>query len=428
MLLTACGGEQAPRDDERQRPLARRVPDANALLDWAERAYPQYFPSTQANQSWAPYIYRHYPETGNYLGVADGAVAVLGPISNHALMRLGALSDFTCQVYPADCGLPSFTVQPRSEFVAAGGDASFSHLTADATGPVRWQVSRDGGFTFSDVAGAVDRKLVWRAATAADNGLRFRAAAGNLSGKSTSDVATLTVISSTPVAAAQAACAPEPVLPPGTTARVVYGNPSNIFYRDIQEVKITDNVPFAELSTELIEVTRTTGSVTTIPGSLTMVATAFVHLTRDAESATVLTHAIGERQRGTNGYAVDRLAVFSPPLVSTTAQMYPGDSLPSQTSTAAATSTRTRDGKTTGPTTGNVQLTTAKTFVGMETVTTLAGTFRVCKFRHTDVADGRRTTYESWLLAGYGLNIDGWKNTTLPLQAVFINGKLLTRN
>ena len=116
--------------------------------------------------------------------------------------------------------------------------------------------------------------------------------------------------------------------------------------------------------------------------------------------------------------------MFSPPLVSTTAEIYPGDSLPSQTSTAAATSTRTRDGKTTGPTTGNVQLTTAKTFVGMETVTTLAGTFRVCKFRHTDVADGRRTTYESWLLAGYGLNIDGWKSTTLPLQAVFSQTRL----
>lgn len=50
----------------------QRVPLANAatqLLDFGERQYPQLFPGPAANQVFGPFIYRHYPSTGHYLGV-----------------------------------------------------------------------------------------------------------------------------------------------------------------------------------------------------------------------------------------------------------------------------------------------------------------------------------------------------------------------
>ncbi|NRF72424.1 hypothetical protein HLB44_36290 [Aquincola sp. S2] len=79
------------------------MPDAAALFDWAERTYAQYFPGPQANQVSPPYTYRHYPTTGNYVGVAGDDVYILGPVSGGALQHVGKRSDFACLVYPASC-------------------------------------------------------------------------------------------------------------------------------------------------------------------------------------------------------------------------------------------------------------------------------------------------------------------------------------
>ena len=50
---------------QRHQALAMRTPDATALFDWAERAFPQFFPSHRANSLFDPYTFRYYPETGN---------------------------------------------------------------------------------------------------------------------------------------------------------------------------------------------------------------------------------------------------------------------------------------------------------------------------------------------------------------------------
>jgi len=76
---------------------------ATALMDWAERNYAQFFPSHQADKILDPYVYRYYPETGNYLGVAGDKIYVLGPLSGGSLLNVGTLSDFSCRVYPANC-------------------------------------------------------------------------------------------------------------------------------------------------------------------------------------------------------------------------------------------------------------------------------------------------------------------------------------
>ena len=98
----------------RRRALATaKAPSVERLMDWAESTYPQFFPGHKSTLSSPPYLYRHYPETGNYVGVAGVRVLVFGPISNGDLQDVGQLSDFACLVTPRDC------VVPRIERVAA---------------------------------------------------------------------------------------------------------------------------------------------------------------------------------------------------------------------------------------------------------------------------------------------------------------------
>ena len=81
---------------------------ANQLLDYAEAQLPGYFPTREATQQLAPFAFRHYPDTGIYLGVvlADGAgypalgVYVMGGPFGDAPVAVGALTDY---VTPAPC-------------------------------------------------------------------------------------------------------------------------------------------------------------------------------------------------------------------------------------------------------------------------------------------------------------------------------------
>ncbi len=76
-----------------------RTPTVTELLDWAERVYTVYFPSHQPNQFSDPYTYRYYPETLNYVGVANDRVYILGPVSGGVLGDVGALADFAAGVF-----------------------------------------------------------------------------------------------------------------------------------------------------------------------------------------------------------------------------------------------------------------------------------------------------------------------------------------
>ena len=59
---------------------ATTASDAEKLLNWAENTYPHFFSSHQATQNIEPWIFRHYPDTGIYVGVnkQDNNVYVLG--------------------------------------------------------------------------------------------------------------------------------------------------------------------------------------------------------------------------------------------------------------------------------------------------------------------------------------------------------------
>lgn len=74
------------------------VPTADALMDWAQRAYPDLFPGSPPSLVYEQYKYRFYEGSSNYVGVANGRVYVLGPVSGDALLDVGALADFAEQV------------------------------------------------------------------------------------------------------------------------------------------------------------------------------------------------------------------------------------------------------------------------------------------------------------------------------------------
>jgi len=77
---------------------ATPLPSPTALLDWAERQYPHFFPGSRPDVFEAPYVYRHYPASGNYVGVAGTEVYVLGPLSGGELLHVGSVADFAAMV------------------------------------------------------------------------------------------------------------------------------------------------------------------------------------------------------------------------------------------------------------------------------------------------------------------------------------------
>src|SRR5207253_10006995 len=88
---------------------------------------------------------------------------------------------------------PSVTAQPMDQTVCAGLSASF---TAAATGTptptVQWQVSTDGGTTWSNITDATSTTLSFASADPSQNG-QYKAVFTNAAGIATSNAATLTV-------------------------------------------------------------------------------------------------------------------------------------------------------------------------------------------------------------------------------------------
>lgn len=217
LVLAACGGNQADRAEPAAAPLpapmlAAAAPRARALalatdpatlaeierlMNWAETAFPQYFPTREATQTADPYRYRYYPQTNTYLGVDGTFIRVLGPLSDNVVRDVGTLADYACSVDMAGCQAPRFAQQPVNVTVKPGAVATFSAVLAG--GPsiqVQWlrndqPVESGGTPTLSFTA------------TAADNGARFSLRAENAKGLVFSDTVTLTVSAVVDAAAAQ---------------------------------------------------------------------------------------------------------------------------------------------------------------------------------------------------------------------------------
>lgn len=119
VALISCGGAgsadevaapgAAPQAGPRAHALAAaatapgRTVYPTDLFDWAEKQYPQFFPSHEANRQLAPYTYRYYAGSGNYVGLSGDTIYVLGPISGGALQPVGSAASFLCLVYAQEC-------------------------------------------------------------------------------------------------------------------------------------------------------------------------------------------------------------------------------------------------------------------------------------------------------------------------------------
>lgn len=94
---------------------------------------------------------------------------------------------------------PAVVTNPTNQTVLAGGNTSFAASANGTPAPaVQWQVSTDGGSTFSDVSGATSTTLTF-STTPAQNGNRFRAVFSNVAGSVATASATLTVTAAPPL-------------------------------------------------------------------------------------------------------------------------------------------------------------------------------------------------------------------------------------
>ena len=90
--------------------------------------------------------------------------------------------------------VPAITKQPQSTTVEEGQTATFEATASGFPAPtVQWELSIDGGATWSAIEGASSNKLTIEGAIHAEDGHRFRAVFTNAAGTATSQQATLTV-------------------------------------------------------------------------------------------------------------------------------------------------------------------------------------------------------------------------------------------
>ncbi len=89
---------------------------------------------------------------------------------------------------------PAVTTNPSNQTVLVRQNATFTAAAnGDPAATVQWQVSTDGGKTFSNINGSASTTLTLRNVTAAMNGYEYRAVFSNSIGSTTSSAATLTI-------------------------------------------------------------------------------------------------------------------------------------------------------------------------------------------------------------------------------------------
>ena len=89
---------------------------------------------------------------------------------------------------------PSVITQPSDRTIAAGDDVTFTAAANGQAPPTaQWEVSSDGGTTWTDISGATSATLTLHAVPVNDSSNRYRAVFTNTAGAATSNAAALTV-------------------------------------------------------------------------------------------------------------------------------------------------------------------------------------------------------------------------------------------
>ncbi|HZI18965.1 MAG TPA: PQQ-dependent sugar dehydrogenase [Pyrinomonadaceae bacterium] len=155
------------------------------------------------------------PLTGAVADFATGAGSPVdlkvGPDGSLYYLSRGGRAVFQV-VYAGAGAAPVITSDPVSQIVPAGAAVSFT-VSALGAQPLTYQWQRDG----ANVAGANSPTLTLAAATAADDGARFRCVVSNASGSATSAEAVLSVTANRPPVAAVGAPAEGALYSAGAT-------------------------------------------------------------------------------------------------------------------------------------------------------------------------------------------------------------------
>lgn len=126
--------------------VATLTPDQ--LMDWAERQYPHLFaPAAQPTGIFPPYTYRHYPATGNYIGVAGTDIYVMGPLSQGQIALVGTLADFACVAANIGCEVPGAPTITAITPYDGQAYVEFAAPASSGSSPIsRYSVSCASGF------------------------------------------------------------------------------------------------------------------------------------------------------------------------------------------------------------------------------------------------------------------------------------------
>ncbi len=107
------------------------------------------------------------------------------------LLMAGVLS---ASAWAAPPKAPNITVEPQNATVEEGSSATFEAVASGNPAPtVKWEISTDGGSTWSPVSGATTNRFTVVSAKTSENGHEYRAVFTNASGSATTRAVTLTV-------------------------------------------------------------------------------------------------------------------------------------------------------------------------------------------------------------------------------------------
>jgi len=176
-------------------PASAPLPTAKELLDWAERRHPSHFPGPRPDIADGALVYRHYPASGNYLGVAAGRVYLLGPLTGAAVWDVGGLADFAPWVLASRVAVDDdaaarfllhaqFSATPPevAEVRERGYEAWLQQRFAAPIGQRGWDWLVEKGYDTRDPAtqfvgqGYPAEFMVWRALFTAPDAMRQRCA------------------------------------------------------------------------------------------------------------------------------------------------------------------------------------------------------------------------------------------------------------
>jgi alpha-tubulin suppressor-like RCC1 family protein len=146
--------------------------------------------STDGGSTWSPVE----GATSTQLTVASASVAEDG--HQYRAVFVNPAGSVTSQTATLTVhSLPVVTQQPAGATIEVGESAVFEAAASGFPSPtVQWEISTNGGGTWSAVAAATTGKLTIESATTAESGHQYRAVFTNAGGKATSNPATLTVV------------------------------------------------------------------------------------------------------------------------------------------------------------------------------------------------------------------------------------------